>query len=387
MSSAPSPPFASSSTYPTALPSPSPWPAVTELCHRPAGTPRVLLVRLSAVGDCVQTLPLAWAVRERFPQAELTWVVERPAAPLMALCPAIDRLVILPRGFALRPGVLWRLRLVLRKLRLHVTLDPQGLTKSGLVAWLSGAPRRIGLARPAAREINPWLQTERVAPQQAHRVWRYLELARPLGIESVTAAVQPRFDLVIPPAVQQRMDEVLGRLVGAGPWVVLNPGAGWDSKRWPPLRYAQVAQHLGRRGVRSVVVWAGHKEQTWAKAIVAGAGAAALLAPPTTLVELAAVLKRAGLFVGSDTGPLHLAAALGTPCVALFGASKGAECGPLGSQHLILQRAHDQSPGRKRPGADNWAMRQIEAAEVCAACDQLLDTREHSLDALERHVA
>lgn len=350
------------------LPAP---PAVVERRTRPDGRPRVLIVRLSAVGDCVQTLPLACALRDHFPQAEISWVVERPAAALVALCPAVDRLVVLPRGFALRPRVLWWLRGVLRRLRPEITVDPQGLTKSGVVAWLSRARRRIGLARPAAREINPWLQTERVVSAERHRVRRYLELLRPLG------AMEPRvrFDLAIPTAAQQAMDEALAACGVTGLYAVLNPGAGWDAKRWPEERYAQVARHLAAAGLRSVVVWAGHRERTWAEMIVAEAGGAAILAPPTTLVELAAVLKRAHLFVGSDTGPLHLAAAVGTPCVALFGASSGLDCGPLGPSHMVLQRAHDRSPGRKRPGADNWAMRQISVAEVCAACDGLLQAR------------
>lgn len=342
-------------------------PVVVERHNRPEGGPRVLIVRLSAVGDCVQTLPLACALREQWPGADISWVVERPAAPLVALCPAIDRLVVLPRGFARRPSMLWWLRGTLRRLRPEVTLDPQGLTKSGMVAWLSGARRRIGLARPAAREINPWLQTERVAPSEQHRVRRYLQLLRPLGIEQAAA----RFDLAIPPAVQQAMDEAIAARGETGPFAVLNPGAGWDAKRWPEERYAQVARHLAACGWTSVVAWAGDRERAWAEAIVTAAGGAALLAPPTSLVELAALLKRARLFVGSDTGPLHLAAAVGTPCVALFGASSGQDCGPLGPQHVVLQRAWDRSPGRKRPGADNWAMRQITVAEVCAACDRI----------------
>lgn len=348
-------------------------PALCPLREASGGTPRVLLVRLSAIGDCLQTIPLAWAIRERFPAADVTWVVERPAAALVALCPAVDRLVVVPRGFSLQPRTLWRLRRILRQVQPQIALDPQGLTKSGLVAWLSGAQRRIGLARPAAREINPWLQTEHVVPRQSHRVWRYLELLRPLGGQASCQEASPRFGLTIPLPVQQAMHQTTQRLAGFGPIAVLNPGAGWDSKRWPTERYAEVARHLGRRGVRSVVAWGGAREKAWAEAIVAAAAPDAVLAPPTSLVELAAMLKQAALFVGSDTGPLHLAAAVGTPCVGLFGASSAQDCGPLGDQHILLQKAHDVSPGRKRPGADNWAMRRIEAAEVCVACDRLLD--------------
>jgi heptosyltransferase-1 len=327
---------------------------------------RILIVRLSAVGDCVQTLPLAWAVRERFPQAHLAWVVEPGAAPLVQAVRAIDRVIVVPRGFARSPAALLRLRRELRSERFDLTLDPQGLTKSGLVARLSGARRRIGLARPAARELNPWLQTELVVSRARHRVDRYLELLGPLGVERPAV----RFGLEIPAAAEDKADELAALPQFQAGYAVLNPGAGWDSKLWPVERYAEVARRLARSGLPSVVTWGGQRERAWAEQIVAQADGAATLAPPTTLLELAAVLRAARLFVGSDTGPLHLAAAVGTPCVALFGASDGAACGPYGSGHLVIQAAFDRSADRKRPGADNWAMRQIAAEMVTEACEK-----------------
>jgi ADP-heptose:LPS heptosyltransferase len=159
-------------------------------------------------------------------------------------------------------------------------------------------------------------------------------------------------------------------------YAVLNPGAGWDSKRWPVERFADVARHLMSRDVPSIVAWAGETERAWAEQIVAESKGTATLAPPTSLLELAAILNRARLFVGSDTGPLHLAAAVGTRCVALFGASRGEACGPFGNGHITLQAALDESAGRKRPGADNWAMREITSDAVCAACDEVLGRAE-----------
>jgi heptosyltransferase I len=342
-----------------------------ELKHvssRTGGTPRVLIVRLSAVGDCIQTLPLAAALRRHVPQARITWAVEKGSADIVGACPAIDELLVLPRGFARSPQLLWKLRGLLQSRHFEMTFDPQGLTKSGLVAWLSGAPRRIGFARPAARELNPWLQTELVHSREPHRVTRYLELLRPLGIDSAPA----HFQLTIPPAALALAFDLRMRPDLSSGYVVLNPGAGWASKRWPIERFADVAVHLGRRGLRSLVSWGGERERELAEQIVARGGQAAILAPPTTLLELAAVLKHARFVVGSDTGPIHLAAAVGTPCVALFGASSAAACGPYGPGHIVLQAALDESPGRKRPNADNWALREITAAMVCAACDDLL---------------
>jgi ADP-heptose:LPS heptosyltransferase len=290
--------------------------------------------------------------------------VGKGAAPLVEACGAVDRMIVLPKRFPTSPSLLWGLRRELKRERFDVALDPQGLTKSGLVAWLAGARRRIGFARPAAREINPWLQTELVASRATHRVERYLELLRPFGIE------QPRvrFDLTIPRDAEAKAAEL------RGDYVVLNPGAGWDSKRWPLERYAEVARHMAKAGLHCVVTWGGSLELAWAEGIVAESEGAAVLAPPTTLLELAAILRQARLFVGSDTGPLHMAAAVGTPCVALFGASRAEACGPHGSGNIVLQQALDESPGRKRAGADNWAMREITTAQVNSACDRVLSS-------------
>src|SRR5688572_29339779 len=204
-------------------------PYARDLVERQTGAPRLLIARLSAVGDCVQTMPLACALRQRFPNAHITWVVEKAAAPLVATCEAVDRVIVLPKRFVYSLTMLRWLRTELRRERIDLSFDPQGLTKSGIVAWLSGAARRIGLARPAAREINPWLQTELVAARAVHRVDRYLELLRPLGAERPAV----RFGLRLPPEADQVVASLWPRGEANCGYVTLNPGAGWDSKRWP----------------------------------------------------------------------------------------------------------------------------------------------------------
>ena len=258
--------------------------------------------------------------------------------------------------------MLVKLRNVLANGNFDFALDPQGLTKSGLVSWLSPAKRRIGFARPASREFNPWLQTELVHSAAIHRVDRYLELLRPLGIERPSV----RFGIAVPAALKTTAEQLDERYAFRDGYAVLNPGAGWDSKLWPLDRFTEVARYLFSRGVPSIVVWAGEKERLWAQQIVDNSRGAAIIAPPTSLLELAAILKYGRLFVGSDTGPLHLAAAVRTRCVALFGASRGAACGPYGPGHVVLQAALDESAGRKRPGANNSAMREISTDAVCA---------------------
>ncbi len=344
------------------------YPQITDISQRKAASPRFLLVRLSAVGDCLQTMPLACAVKQHWPDAHLTWVVEKGAAPLVSACDAVDSVITLPKGFAKSPRVLLRLRRALGEQPFHFSLDPQGLLKSGLVAWLSSAKRRIGFARPIARELNPWFQTERVCSQARHRIPQYLDLLRPLAVDHS----QVRFGLKIPHAAQSAVADFINQSPLRAGYIVLNSGAGWDSKRWPLDRYGALARELQTHRMPCVVAWGGEQEHAWAKTIVEQSHGTAILAPPTSLLELAALLQRARLFIGSDTGPLHLAAALGTPCVALFGASSAVACGPYGHNHISLQKAFDESAGRRRHGADNWAMRQITVETVVSASACLL---------------
>ncbi|MDX1944648.1 MAG: glycosyltransferase family 9 protein [Pirellulaceae bacterium] len=321
-------------------------------------------------------MPMVCALRRRFPTSHITWAVEKASAPLVAACAAVDRVVTLPKGLLTSPAASWQARRELLPLQIDVAIDPQGLTKSATVGWLSGAPRRIGLAAPAGREISPWLNTELVVSRRAHMVERYLELLAPLGVESPAVEFGLRSD---PKAVatirawQQRAELTTG-------YAVLNPGASWDSKRWPGERFAQVAAELGRyRGLPSVIAWGSQRERILAEEIVAASAGYALLAPPTTLLELTELLRGSRLTVSSDTGPLHLAAAVESPCVGIFGTTRRELCAPYGDGNIAVQRVYDGNPARKRPGSDNWAVRAVTVEDVCEACDQLLARTESTI--------
>ena len=147
--------------------------------------PRILIARLSAIGDVVQTMPVACALREHFPGAFLAWVAQR-GAELLAGHEALDELVALPRGWLKSPRIVWQLRRRLRAMKFDIAIDAQGLTKAAIVAWLSGARRRIGVGGIWGRELSPWLNTETVDTGDPHAVDRNLGLLRPLGIESPT---------------------------------------------------------------------------------------------------------------------------------------------------------------------------------------------------------
>lgn len=331
-------------------------------------SPRILLCRLSAIGDCVLTVPTACALRDRFPDAFLAWAVGPGPGSLLAGHAALDELIVVERDWWKSPIKAWRLIRRLRSLRFDAAIDVQGLTKSAVLARLSGAKRRIGFAPPVGREASIWLNNEFIGPRSRHVVDRYRELLRPLGI----AALPPvRFDL---PHDQRAEEAVARRRTAAkllGNYAVVNVGAGWGSKVWPAESYAQTVRHLNaRHGLPSLVVWAGSQEREMAETVVRLAGEGATLAPATSLVELAAWLRSATIFVGSDTGPLHLAAALGVPCVGLYGPTNPEVCGPYGPQHIALRAAGATDESIRRAGDD--AMQALRPEAASAACDEIL---------------
>jgi lipopolysaccharide heptosyltransferase I len=334
-------------------------------------SPRILIVRLSAIGDVMHALPVLNALRARFPQAYIAWLVEGRAGDLLQGHAALNELIRVPRKWLKSPRIVWNLRRQLRTHKFDIAIDVQGLTKSAVAARLSGARRRIGFAGPDGRELSSWLNNEKIRPSSAHVVDRNLELLRPLGIEHPEAV----FYLPELAADEVRADDILHGLGMQRPLAIINPGAGWPSKVWPAERFAAMARHLWQaHSLPSLVVWAGNQERAWAEEIVRRAEEpqGVFLAPPTSLTELAALCRRANLFVGSDTGPLHIAAAVGTPCVGLFGPMPHERNGPYGQQHIAVQKVWLTGSSRERRTADNASMRAIAIADVCAACDAIL---------------
>jgi lipopolysaccharide heptosyltransferase I len=338
---------------------------------RANGAPRILIVRLSAIGDVLHGLPVLCALREALPKAHLAWMVEGRAAELLAGHPALDEVVAVRRRWLKSPPAVLKLWRRLRG-RFDIAIDVQGLSKSAVAARLSGAPQRIGLAAPDGREISPWLNNVLIRPTATHVIDRNLELLAPLGI----APGRVHFDLPEREADGHRADQTIAQAGGTSRCALINPGAGWPSKLWPAERFAAVAEYLGRvHGLVSLAVWAGDQENAWARRIVARSGGWARLAPATSLVELAALARRSQLFVSSDTGPLHLAAAVGTPCVGLFGPMPGERNGPYGEQHITIQVARLEGSSRQRRRAGNETMLAIDVARVTAACDTILARR------------
>jgi heptosyltransferase-1 len=300
---------------------------------------RVLLTRLSSLGDVVHTWPLAAALARA--GHSVGWVVEPAYAPLVALAPGVERVVEAatrrwrrrPLAAATRAAVRAAVDDV-RDFAADVVLDPQGLLKSAVWARLSGCRRRVGLALPHRAETLAALfysETVRPIARARHVVDHNLALLSALGIE---------------PPWGESPD---GRfLLGAhchpsgGGHLVLLPAAGSRAKAWPAERWAALARGCLRDG-HGVTVACGPGEELLGAAVVGSAGPAASLAPPTTLPELAALLGSAAAVVGGDTGPLHLAASLGVPTLGVYFATDPERTGPRG-----LEARTVRGPARRR---------------------------------------
>ncbi len=330
--------------------------------------PRILLVRLSAIGDCILTVPVIHALRKQFPLAHLAWVVDERAAVLLDGLGDLDELLVVPRRWHRSLSTILAVRRALRKRAFDVAIDPQSLTKSGLLSFLSGAPTRIAFARPDGRELAPLLANTRVEPTRKHLAERTLELLRPLGVEGAI----PEFQLPCFACHEEILDFADVSTGAKKRYAVVNVGAGWPSKLWTAGGFSEVVRHLGAaHGLSSMIVWHG-EEREMAVQIAAQSGGYGHLAPATSLPELATLLREARLLIACDTGPLHLGVALGTPSVGLYGPTDPARCGPYGFPHRAVQPEGGSPLIGMRRSKGNELMQKIRAEQVTAACDGVL---------------
>jgi ADP-heptose:LPS heptosyltransferase len=298
-------------------------------------------------------------------------VVEGRNAEFLQGHPAVDHVIRAPRGWWKSPSALWDLRRRLRALKFDATIDLQCLTKSAIAAWLSGAKRRIGKQGAHGRELSKWFHTELVETDANHVVDHYLRMLEAFDITSPAV----RFNLAERDADAALAEQVMNaHRLQPRRFAILNPGAGWYSKLWPAENYGEVARRLMTDfGMPTLAVWGIPSEQPLAEAIVASSKGAAKLAPPTTVAELASLCRRAGLFLGSDTGPMHLSVAVGTPTISMHGPSRAEWCGAYGRQNIRLQARYEEGSARERRQADDAAMRAISVDMAYAACRELLD--------------
>ena len=336
---------------------------------------RIVLVRLSALGDIVHTWPLACALAETEPRPHLSWVVEESLKPLIDGHPAVDAVFTVRTGrWRKRPfSIVTRsevaaFRTRLRELDPDLAIDPQGTAKSAMVVRWTRAARKVGLARPWRRELFARLAYDETlpgAPGAAHIVATNLAMVRAVPTELP--------DLVAPDG-SWLLDRCAGR-APSGPWAakhaVLLPGTGGAHKVLATTTLAEVARGLKARGFEVIVAW-GPGEKERAADVVEASGEGVWLAPPTDLEELAALLGGAALVIGGDTGPVHLAASFGTPTLAIFVASDWRRNGPLGARTAVVSGADE---GRAAPSgtARTRRRREVGAAEILKSALELVE--------------
>lgn len=329
---------------------------------------RILIIRLSALGDIIHGLPVVAALRHAFPDAHLGWLVEDRGAALLANNPTLDRLHILPRSavkkdlkkrpLATLSGPLAALVRELRRERYTISIDLQGLTKSAIWGPLSGAGMRIGFRGADAREMSRWFYNEAVAPAEdrVHVVEKNLSLLTPLGITKPSIEFPFRLDETTLRRGRELWNPELNLEGKAPPRVILNVGAGWPTKMWPAPSFGELGARLVKRNGACVALAWGPGEEAAARAALSAGKKAGLnsdqlghnglrsrpglfIAPPTTFMESGGMIAAANLYVGGDTGPTHMAAALGIPVVSPFGASDAKRNRPLGAEGETLQLA------------------------------------------------
>jgi len=319
----------------------------------------ILIIKPSSLGDIVDALPAVGAIRRKFKTARISWLVKEEWAPILHAHPYIDHVIAAP----FRWGALPHLARAMREPAFDLVVDLQGLLRSAVLGRATGAGVRVGFA--AAREGAPWFYTDRVteAPGVTHAVERYLAIARFLGGEGKG----DDFGIVSSPATRERVARFLNEsgVKGDAPFAVFHATARWQNKRWPQKRFAALARALTARGRPVVFIGSASEREELARWMSEVAPPAINAAGRFTLPETAALLRRAAFCVCNDSGPMHLAAAVGTRVIALFGPTDPRKVGPYGPGHVVIQKHGDCAGcGRHACVRDNACMRAIEVDDV-----------------------
>ena len=357
---------------------------------------RILLIKLSAVGDVVHTIPLLNKLRRRYPQARIDWLLTPAIAELVAHHPAVTDVVLFARqhwGTRWRPGGealagAVRLAAALRAARYELVIDMHGQFRTALFTLATGAPVRIGFDRPRA---EVWDASNRKFPAEArkhawrgaregswlayshhipvptldiHAVDRYLSIGPILGLDDDPAD----FSFPIPPAADARIAQLLRQHGVAGKGLLLiSPGTNWQTKHWRSESFAEVARQLIRKGWSVALIGSG-RDQEACRRIAAAAPGVVDLCGQTTLSELAALVHRSAGCVTNDSGPMHLAVALDRPVVSIFGPTDPLWIGPYRRPDAVLKAELPCAPcylrELRRCPHDHACMREVSAEAV-----------------------
>jgi len=352
---------------------------------------KILLIRLSAIGDVVHCLPALDALRRRYPNAHIAWAVEEAASSLLEGHPQLNEVIVLPRkswarslGNPLKwPGLIGGVAGFFSKMHGHnfdLSIDFQGNFRSGLVSWLSGAKVRLGRGRGHSKEGSHVFATHHhIPPARVHRVERALGLVELLGVDTADAKgiipIDPRARESVAKWLAGIKEEENGRLV------VMHPGtsAFGALKKWDWEKYSDLAKRLVREDGRFVVLtWGNEREKKECDLIAGAAGERVYAAPTMSLRELVALIDKAVMFIGVDTGPLHIAAALGTRVLGLYGPKDPVIYGPYGEGHIIVRSGVPCSPCTLRHCEEVICMKKLAVKDVHLAAKKILADKNYA---------
>ncbi len=344
----------------------------------------ILIVKLSALGDVIHVLPAVNAIRRRYPEARITWLVEEEAAGLLHGHPAIDRLLVSCRKSWLQslrqgnvPVALSAIRSFIRELRAtryDLVIDFQALLKSGILVGLCRGQYKAGYGRGMDhQEFSYLFLNRRVAAvgMESHVIARHRHLLAELGI----AAGDLEYRLPVTAADRLQVQKILANhgLAAEDRYVAMNPMTTWATKLWSGAKFAALADAVSDRFGLRVVFTGSRADQPAVAEIINGMAVAAVnLAGATTLIELAALFEKAECLVSTDSGPMHIAAAVGTPVVALFGPTAPWRTGPYGEGHQVVRADLSCAPCFKRRCASPDCMAAISVEQVMAALEEIM---------------
>jgi len=339
----------------------------------------ILIVKLSAIGDVVHTLPSLAALRKLYPQAHITWVVEAAAADLIEGHPYLDRVLVSRRKHWQQDFKNGNLSKTIREIRLLLTalrdrpydlvIDFHGLFKSAVLVWLSGGARKLGF--DSMQEGSGLFYTEKIPEDMGkHAVDRYLDFPAYLGDKSSKAegANDPEFLIPADDRHTQKVSALLAKshIEINEPFVAMNPVALWETKLWRKDRFAMLADRIAGDLNIPVVITGSTQEKPYVEAIIKEVKTAKVvdLAGQTTLKDLACLYRHAAVVVTTDSGPMHIAAAVGTPVVALFGPTDPRRTGPYGPGHAVIRKKLPCSPCFLKQCPTRECMEEITVDEV-----------------------
>ncbi|PIR00744.1 MAG: lipopolysaccharide heptosyltransferase I [Nitrospinae bacterium CG11_big_fil_rev_8_21_14_0_20_45_15] len=346
------------------------------------GSPKILLLKMSALGDVVHTLPTLETLRANHPNAHIAWMIEERFQCLIEGHPALDEIIPVNTKRWRREidsnsiREIFKIFRQIRKRKFDIVLDLHGLIKSGVISYASGASRRVGFSTANCKEAISSLFNNNKAPRinpDCHVVSANLQV-----LQTAIPCANLRYDFILPQSTSA--DEKINRFIQShtqllnNPVVAVNPGAGFESKRWSLEKFSALADGLTTQLGLSVLLTWGPGEEKMVQQIAETMKQNCWIAPPTTIVESIALYRRMAFFVGNDSGPLHLSAALGIPSLALFGPTNPARNGPFGAHTQTEFKRLTCSFCWKRtcPLGTNECMNSIAVEDVLARAEKML---------------